>query len=149
MRNQPVVPPEYVQLDVPAGDWREAIRRAAAPLVTGGAVTPSYVAAMERVMEEMGPYFVIVPGVALAHARPEEGALQPALALSRLSEPVNFGHEDNDPVWLVMVLAGSSDESHLGLLQQVARFLGDTAALERLRSAETPEEAAALANRSM
>lgn len=149
MNIQAVLPVRHIQLDIRARDWRDAIRLAAEPLVASGAITASYVAAMERVMEELGPYFVIAPGVALAHARPEEGALQPALGLSRLADPVQFGHQDNDPVWLVIVLAGSSNESHLGLLQQVARFLGDTVTLEGLRTVSTPDEAAALVNRTL
>jgi len=149
MNTNSVVPPNHIRLNVEAADWREAIRQAAKPLLDSGAITPSYVSAMEKVMEDLGPYFVIVPGVALAHARPEGGVLRPALALARLAAPVAFGHADNDPVWLVIVLAGSSNESHLGLLQQVARFLGNDAALFALRRAAMPEEAAEVVNSAM
>lgn len=144
--SEPGFSESMIQLDVTAGDWREAIQTAADPLVTAGYIRESYVAAMERVMEEMGPYFVIVPGVALAHARPEGRVLRSAISLCRLAEPVVFGHADNDPVWLVLVLAGSSDDSHLGLLAKLAAFLGDPLALEAVRTAGSPGEVAAVLN---
>jgi len=46
---------------------------AGAFLVDTDAVFPSYVDAMVRAVEELGPYMVVAPGIALAHARPEDG----------------------------------------------------------------------------
>ncbi len=124
-----------VRLDVAAADWRQALQAAARPLLLEGYIEESYVSAMEQVVDEMGPYFVIVPGVALAHARPEGRVRRPGLSLCRLERPVPFGHEENDPVWLVIVLAGSTDDSHLGLLASLARFLGDEDSLGKVRQA--------------
>lgn len=146
MNDQPLVSADRVRLDVAAADWREAIRQAAQPLLAAGVITPGYVQAMERTREELGPYFVIVPGVALAHARPEAGALSPAVSIARLARPVAFGHRDNDPVWLVVVLAGATDESHLELLRRLAQFLGDESALAAMRQAATTSDAAAALN---
>ena len=131
-----------IRLDVPAADWRQAIRAAAEPLLEAGYIEPSYVAAMEEVMAELGPYFVIVPGVALAHARPEGRVKRSGVSLCRLAAPVRFGHAENDPVWLVVVLAGSTDDSHLDLLSSLARFLGSEDALDKVRQAGSPGEAA-------
>ncbi len=44
-------------------------------------------------------HIVIAPGIALPHARPEDGVIDSTVAVVRLAEPVNFGNEDNDPVW--------------------------------------------------
>lgn len=126
---------EFVLLDVRADDWRHAIRLAAGPLVRASFVEESYIAAMEKVVGDFGPYFVLVPGVALAHARPEGHVRRSGLSFCRLAPPVFFGHEENDPVWLVIVLAGSTDESHLGLLSCLARFLGDSESLNKVRHA--------------
>ncbi len=139
---------EMVKLDVTCRDWRDAIREAASPLIKSNAITPQYVDAMFRIMEQMGPYFVIVRGIALAHARPEEGVLKSGVSFARLLEPVKFGHEDNDPVWLVIVLAGSTNNSHIELLRQLARFLGDAEALEALRRAPDPGKAAGIINKA-
>lgn len=138
----PLVDATRVALIPRAEDWRQAIALAGELLVEKGDVLPSYVMAMQRTCQEMGPYIVIRPGVALAHARPEEGALRPAVAFLRLDVPVAFGHPENDPVWLVIAFAGSTNESHIRLLQRIALLLGDEAALARIRQASSPAEVA-------
>ena len=52
-----------------ATGWRNAVRAAAALLVEVGATTPEYGERCIGSAEELGPYFVLSPGVALAHAR--------------------------------------------------------------------------------
>jgi PTS system ascorbate-specific IIA component len=63
---------------------------------------------MRRVLQELGPYAVIAPGIALLHARPDDGVLAPCLALITLSRAVEFGSEQNDPVDLVFALKRST-----------------------------------------
>ena len=43
-------------------------------------------------VDEHGPYIVIAPGLALAHARPGPEVLADGLAVVTLAEPVPFGH---------------------------------------------------------
>lgn len=111
------------QVGVEAKDWRDAIRRAVQPLVEQGAVEPTYVQRCIELVEEQGPYMVLAPGIALAHARPEDGALRLGLSVTRLARPVSFGHPDNDPVDLVFAFASPDGRQHVGLLSALARRL--------------------------
>ena len=125
-----------------ATGWRNAVRAAAALLVEAGATTPDYGERCIGSAEELGPYFVLSPGVALAHARAEGTCLRPGLSLLRLDGPVEFGHEANDPVDLVFCLASPDNETHMtGLRAFALAMSGDLA--ERLRGA-TPDELAGL-----
>lgn len=54
-----------IELDVDAGDWREAIRMAGRALVQSGKIGEEYVEGTIRAVEELGPYIVIMPGAAL------------------------------------------------------------------------------------
>ena len=58
-----------------APDWREAVRLCAEPLLKSGAILPEYAEAMVRSVEQHGPYIVVDEGLALPHARPEDGAV--------------------------------------------------------------------------
>ena len=107
-----------------ASDWREAVRLAAGRLRDSGAASPAYVERCLGIVEETGPYIVIAPGVALAHARPEDGAIRPGLALVRLRRPVRFGHPDNDPVDLVFAFCSPDSSGHIGLLAALGAALG-------------------------
>lgn len=132
-----------VRLRVRAEDWRGAIRRACEPLVAIGAVSATYADACVAVVEEHGPYIVIAPGIALAHARPEAGVVREALAATTLERPVAFGHEDNDPVDLVFAFGSPDAGGHIGVLQRLAKALqGGLDA--RLRSATDEATASAL-----
>ena len=135
---------ETVELDAVASDWSESIRLAGGLLLGRGAVLPSYVDAMVRAVEEIGPYMVLAPGIALAHGRPEDGVQRPCMSLVRLATPVKFGSEANDPVDLVFAFGATDKESHLEALKELVTLLQDEQALQELRKCSTPEEAVRL-----
>lgn len=120
-----VLAPELIKLDVEVENWQEAVRQAGQLLIDHNHVEPRYVDAMVRMVEENGPYIVIDQGVAMPHARPEDGVKSLGLSLLRLSNPVNFGHDKNDPVKLVICLSSVDAEMHLNALRQLASILSD------------------------
>ena len=69
------LPDSAFLLDVPATDWKDAIRLAGKGLVAAGFTTDAYTDQMIETVEKMGPYIVIAPGLALAHSRPSEAVL--------------------------------------------------------------------------
>jgi ascorbate PTS system EIIA or EIIAB component len=91
-------------------------------------------------VEELGPYMVVAPGVALAHARPEDGALSLGLTVATLSEAVQFGHAENDPVDVVFAFGSPDRDQHVGLLGALARRLTEGLA-DKLRAAQSEDEA--------
>jgi mannitol/fructose-specific phosphotransferase system IIA component (Ntr-type) len=131
---------EIVDVDVAVEDWQGAIRAAGKLMVADGAVEERFSEAMIRVAKEFGPYIVVAPGIALPHARPEDGVIKPSIAIVRLSTPVNFGNEDNDPVYLVVALAAIDHEQHIDGLKQLAKVLGNQDKIAEIKSASTKEE---------
>ncbi|WP_242892349.1 PTS sugar transporter subunit IIA [Actinomadura litoris] len=119
---------------VAAADWREAVVSAASALVEAGAAGEGYPEACVRVVEENGPYIVLTKGLALVHARPEEGGLAVGVGVTRLAAPVEFGHPDNDPVDLLLAFCTPDPNVHVGTLAALARALSGGLA-DRLRAA--------------
>lgn len=135
-----LVDPSAIRLDVPADDWRSAIR-ASGELLTGvGVASDAYTDSMVRTVEEHGPYIVIAPGFALAHARPDESVARTGLSFVRLAEPVAFGNADNDPVTIVMALAAADSSAHQQALASLAGVLSDPDRRRALDIAATPDE---------
>ncbi|MBC7265295.1 MAG: PTS sugar transporter subunit IIA [Chloroflexi bacterium] len=130
---------ERIKVGIQAADWRDLVDQVGEIMVAAGDVHPRYIQAMKNVIEEIGTYCVIAPGVVLLHARPEEGVNRVCLAVATLREGINFGCE-NDPVWLAIGLGAVDHGGHIELLRDVARFLSDKANLTRLREAETEEQ---------
>lgn len=130
---------ETVRARSKADSWQHAADMAGRLLVDAGMVEERYVEKMKQIVEEMGPYVVIAPGVAMLHARPEDGVLRPCIGLLTLANAVEFGHSKNDPVDIVLAFGATDKNSHIGSLKQVAERLGDPEAVKRIRSAKSDE----------
>lgn len=139
----PPLPDEGVQLGATAGDWRSAVTLAAAGLARTGAAAPEYAGEMIRMIERHGPYVVIAPGLALAHARPGPEVLGDGLSVVTLVTPVAFGHPHNDPVRVVIGLAAGY-ATHLSVVAALANVFNDTDAVEHLAAAASPGEVRAI-----
>ena len=128
------------------GTWQEAVRATGRLLVRGGAAEPRYIEAMLRTAEELGPYVVLAPGLALPHARPEDGAIEVGFSAITLASPVEFGNPDNDPVRLVIAFCAPEPTAHLRSLSQLARALEKPGFIKRAASAQDKVELAAILN---
>jgi len=133
--------PQTIRLRIRADNWQEAADYLGELLLNAGAITQTYIGAMKRVVSEMGPYAVIAPGVALLHARPEDGVIRPSMGLVTLNPPVPFGSSVNDPVEFVFAFGATEKKSHVRALQILARLLGSPEFKTRLRSARSSLDA--------
>ena len=129
-----------VVIGAEAGSWRAAVRLAGDALVACGATLPGYADEMIRMIEEHGPYVVIAPGLALAHARPGPDVLTDGLAVVTLATPVAFGHPHNDPVSVVLGLSVVSVGDHLESIAQLANIFNDASVIPALIAAKDPSE---------
>ncbi len=125
-------------------DWREAIRKAGELLVNIDVAEPRYINAMIKFCEEHNAYIVLAPGIALPHARPEDGAKKVGFCLITLKKPIEFGHKVNDPVDLVIALCAPDNNSHIKALAQLAEILMDKTILQKIRDAQTKKELLAI-----
>lgn len=128
-----------------AAGWEEAVRLSGQLLVDSGAIKPAFVDSMVDLINQLGPYVVIAPGIALAHAAPSPNVLRDDTALLLLRQPVRFGSE-NDPVSLVFSIASVDGESHLESLRQLSEVFDNEERLEALKHCHDPDAAYALVN---
>lgn len=132
--------PETISLHVRVIDPMSVVQAAGALLVASGGAEERYIDAMQQSLRTNGPYMVIVPGVALLHARPQDGARRLCMSLVTLDPPIAFGNEDNDPVHLAFAFGAIDQQEHLEALSSLARFLADQEALAVVRSSSSIEE---------
>jgi PTS system ascorbate-specific IIA component len=117
-----LLPPSAIRIGASADDWRSAVRVSGDALVASGVTEDAYTDEMIATVEQLGPYIVIAPGIALAHSRPSPAVRRAGISIVTLARPVEFGHRENDPVRLVVTLAD---------------FLSDATRREALMSATT------------
>ena len=135
---------ECVALDVTAGNWRESLAAAGALLENAGIAEPAYTEAMITNVETNGPYIVVAPGFAFAHARPSAAVHRTGMSWVRLDSPVAFGHKTNDPVTLVVALAATDTDAHRTAMAELATVLGDRQRSAALNAATTASEVLAV-----
>jgi len=140
----PPLPDSAVVLGATASSWRDALRLAGGALVSSGASTEPYTDAMIGLVEEHGPYIVISPGLAFAHARPGPAVLRDGLSVVTLDAPVSFGHPHNDPVRVVLGLAVAGVGTHLESIGEIANLFNDASVTGRIADAATADEVRAI-----
>lgn len=127
-----------IALDVDVDDWRQAMTEAGRLLTNTGVTTDDYTTQMIESVVDKGPYIVIAPGFAFAHARPSPAVLRTGMSWVRLARPVAFGHATNDPVDLVVALAATDTKAHTTAMAELAKIIGDQQRRDALESAPTP-----------
>ena len=120
-------------------DWKEAIRIACMPLEEQGLIHTSYAQNIIAATEKTGPWYVLTPGFALPHARPDEGVLSKTsvLSLLRLGSEVVF--PGGDSVGRMVVLAAADSEQHIGTIQQLVNWLDENDRLDALLNTQSEE----------
>lgn len=119
--------------------WEKAIEIGALPLINNGKIKFGYVENMIENIKNLGPYIILIPGVAMPHARPDENVLESSLSLLKVNEGVKFS-EDTDKVYLLFCLAAKDSSSHIEIIEKLTDVLGDEEKIERLIASKTIEE---------
>ena len=134
---QDILSDDNILLETEEFTWQEAIKKVAEPLLSKEIITGDYIQAMIESVEEYGPYIVIGPHLALAHARPEDGSLKLGLSLSIFEKPVVFGHEFNDPVKVMFCLSAIDSYSHLNVMKRLVNLIREEDNLIKLTEAKS------------
>ena len=106
-------------LNKTATDWKESIIAAGEILLWNKCISVNYLQQMIKLVLQYGPYIVVAPGIALAHAAPTDGVLQPGASIIRLKEPVSFGKEEFDPISIVVACAVNDNLDYSNALLQL------------------------------
>jgi len=131
---------ELIALQIEVDNWEAAVRVGGNLLIKADICEPRYVDAMVQAVKDMGPYMVLAPGIALTHARPEDGVLKAGMSIVNLATPVAFGSQTNDLVYLIISFAGIDKEQHVRMLNELATFLMNEENQELLKTASTGDD---------
>lgn len=135
-----ILTPDMVEVKVHVDYWQDAIKYAGNLLYKNGYIEECYIDNMINIVKEYGPYIVLLPGMALAHARPEHGAKKIGISLITLDKPVCFGHEQFDPVKVVFALSALDNSSHLELIGEMGTLFEDEQVLADLANSQSKQE---------
>ncbi|WP_439328193.1 PTS sugar transporter subunit IIA [Lonepinella sp. BR2357] len=124
MLKESLIANNSIKLNQTANTWEDAIKIGTDLLIASGAIEPRYYDNIIAKVKEIGPYIILSPGLAMPHARPEEGVIKTAFALVTLTTPVVFDSRD-EPVSVLITLAGSDSTQHMQGIMEITQVLED------------------------
>ncbi|QLK59289.1 PTS mannitol transporter subunit IIA [Enterobacteriaceae bacterium Kacie_13] len=130
---------ESIAIYPSAEDWSQAIDLSMRNLLQRKYITADYIQSIKDTTTEIGPYYLLAPGIAMPHARPECGALQTALSLTLLRQGVSFEAE-SPPVRLLIGLSAKDSDSHIEAIQALSEMLCEDDVIDQLLNAKSTEE---------
>jgi PTS system ascorbate-specific IIA component len=136
---------ENIRIERQKAKWQEAIKIAGNLLLKNGSITESYINEMIHTVLEFGPYIVIAPGMAIAHAAPSASVFRDDISLVVFKDPVYFDSQ-NDPVKLLFAFSASKKEQHLEQLVKLSTLLSEEETVQALEESNTEEEVYKLVN---
>ncbi|EHJ57214.1 hypothetical protein HMPREF9318_00977 [Streptococcus urinalis FB127-CNA-2] len=138
---------DSIRLGLSASTWEEAVQLSVQPLIESGAVTEEYYHAIIDSTNEHGPYYILMPGMAMPHARPEAGVKRDAFSLITLTEPVKFS--DGKDVQVLLALAATSSKIHTSVaIPQIIALFELEDSIQRLVDCKTADEVLAMVEES-
>lgn len=132
--------PDMIQLSGEEMDWKDAIRLAAEPLRKDGKIEDRYIDAMIDKVNTYGPFIHIGKGLALPHARPEDGVKRLGMSMLKVKKPVLLLNDESHPVQIFICLAAVDNEMHLRALSSLTKILSNKESLDELLQAHSKEE---------
>ncbi|OON42192.1 PTS mannitol transporter subunit IIA [Izhakiella australiensis] len=125
-------------------DWQEAIVLAGRPLLQTEAISQRYIETIIEQKQQIGPYFVIAPRIAMPHARPEQGAKKLGLSVVKLGCGISFNAGENDPVDIIFMFSAPDSNSHIEMISQLAEVLSDDEKMNQIFNTRSQQQLAAL-----
>jgi mannitol operon transcriptional antiterminator len=133
--------PHLIALDLDADTWQDAVQLSGNLLIQDGLMTQNYIDSIIKNIHINGPYFVFWPHIALAHANSNSDSTPFAASLIRLSHPVFFGNELNDPVKYIFTFIASDTSENDDKILSIINIASSPTLFQYLDEAKTPEEA--------
>lgn len=131
---------DYIQIVENCRNWKDAIEKCGIPLIKNDVINIDYIKAIYSSHEAVGPYYVLAPRIAMPHARPEEGALKMGLSLLVVKNGVNFDSEENDPIYLIILLAAKDNDSHIEMIASLSELFFNEENINEIISCNDTEE---------
>ena len=118
-------------------DYGEGRKISCNMLKEKGIIEEKYYNAIMSKIDEFGPYFCIADGVAMPHARPEDGSIETGVSVVKLNNPVDFLGKK---ISVFFTLSAKDNESHLGLLRQIAEVCMNKDKLNKIINSNNEKE---------
>jgi mannitol/fructose-specific phosphotransferase system IIA component (Ntr-type) len=120
--------------------WQQVVFLSGKNLIEQGSINPNYLIEIINNTKKYGPYSVIAPGIALLHARPNDGVNNLCLSLLILKNGVDFEGSNFNPVNVIFLLGMFGAQTQTKLLNELILLIRKKGICEMLIRCKTIEE---------
>ena len=110
-------------------NWEDAIKKGAELLIENKCIEPRYVDNIIKNIKESGPYIVLGDGMAMSHARPEDGVIKNGITLLKIKNGVDF--DEKNKIFLLFTLAAENNDNQ-ELMEEIADLLNESEKIKRI-----------------
>lgn len=118
----------------------EALDLTCSKLIKNNKIKQSYLDAIKLSHDEIGPYYVLAPKLAMPHARPEDGVIETALQVTVFKKGVDFGSNENGNVYLAITLAAIDPDNHLQTIIALSELFQNYDDIEKIIASNSHED---------
>jgi PTS system ascorbate-specific IIA component len=131
---------KLVKLVESVDTWEEAVTLCFEGLLADGYINKEYIPKVIKMGKELHFHFLLAPGLAMPHARPEDGAVKTGVSLLIVKNGVHFEDHQHNPVHCLIGLCAVDGNAHLEFMMEIASLFGDESIIDTLKKANSVEE---------
>lgn len=120
-------------------NWKDGVEQAGNILLFNKKIEKRYIEASIKNIEKFGSYIILNDGVAMPHARPEDGAIETGVSLLVIKEGTIF-FEDQEKVKLIFMLACKDNSSHIDILKKLSNLIDDEEIIKKISNSSSESE---------
>ncbi|UYO99278.1 PTS sugar transporter subunit IIA [Oceanotoga sp. DSM 15011] len=135
-----IIPLQNIKTNINAENWEQAVRISGELLLKNKSIKENYILKMIENVKKYGPYIVISPGIALAHAESSDDVLKNDISMIILKNGVKFGNKANDPVKIIISFSAKESKSHLKILSKLSEIMDNKNFYKKITNINKSEE---------
>lgn len=120
-------------------NWEDGVLQAGKILLDKNFIESRYIDAAIENIKKLGMYIILTDGVAMPHARPEDGALETGVSLLVIKDGVLFS-PDEEKVKLIFMLSSKDNTSHIDVIKKLSNLIDDEELIEKIAKADNENE---------
>lgn len=124
-------------------NWQNAVKEAFKPLLKREYINEEYIQKVIDSGKELNFYYLIGKGLAMPHAKRESGVFKNGITLLIVKDGVNFENHNNNPVYCLIGLAATDNDSHIEIMSDILDIFGseeDGVVADDLKKLATKED---------
>lgn len=120
--------------------WEVAIKNGVQLLVNQEIATMKLADSIIENTNKLGPYYVLMPKVALAHTSPGSYNKKIGLSIILFKEEIKFSNDERHKVNLLFTLSAIDGSSHMDILAKFSQLLSNDEVVKKALDATTKKE---------